>query len=400
MVYFAFKSNQELFIDDLERALLSYIYAKQSKEDFFLLIDDLDEKSQNYENITTDIIKKFSLETQEKIYISKNKNIYQNMALHLLKEQKAYACFCDEKKSCECQNLNSSKIETLKQEKSFSLKVKEPLESVALFDFLQNKTIEQKIEGFIILDQNGNPSSSFSQAIDTMLYNISTIFTHKDKLQESLEQCYIQKLLDFKKHPQYAHLKSLQNSLKVQELLEKGFLPDAIINYIIALHFSMPQELFYLPDAIKELSWQNYKESKEAFSLEKLQEYNKKHLLRMDSKRLSSIVGFADSDIGELLKLYVRKYASINELEAAFKKIFSPKKCDRISLELSSLIFEAPMIDDFETFQEYLIKKSSYSKEEIQNALYHLFGIEKDIDLIEAYSYLKPYLLEVAQCQS
>ena len=395
MVYFAFSTQEKLSLNDFECALLSYIYAQQNQEPFFLLIDD--RKSQQEESLLLDILKKFSIDTNEKIYQSKNSSIYTNMALQLLKSKKAYPCFCQENHNCNCSALLDSEVSELKAKKKFRIKVISPKKPVRVFDFLEQQEIQKELESFEILDENGLASASFAKAIDTMLYNISAIFS-KNK-QESLEQNYIQTLLGFQEHPSYAHLPPLESSITLQELLEEGFLPDAIINYIIALHFQMAQKIFYLPDAIEHLSWDSFRKTQKQFDKEELKRYNKEHLEQMESKKLSFIVGFADSAIGELLKLYLKKYALLSELQESFAKIFAPKKCDAKMQELSKIIFEAPMIEEFEAFINYLEQKSSYTKEEIESLLYALFALEPEISLKEAYSYLKPYLLEVAQCQ-
>lgn len=84
--------------------------------------------------------------------------------------------------------------------------------------------------------------------------------------------------------------------------------------------------------------------------------------------------------------------------------IFSKKDCskniDNIKL-LSDIIFKAPIIDDYNQFEQYILNKISIDKNELNNILHILLGIEKKdgIELKEIYPFIKSYILEVTQCQ-
>jgi glutamyl-tRNA synthetase len=123
----------------------------------------------------------------------------------------------------------------------------------------------------------------------------------------------------------------------------------------------------------------------------------------MDSKKLSSIFGFADNDIGELLKLYLDNVSTINELEDIFKSIFGKKDCTNKDANnvkmLSEIILKAPMINNYDQFEEYLIENSSLSKEQLTKPLkYLLTGRFDGPELEVIFPLIKSYILEVARC--
>ena len=399
MLSFVFSLSKELDLNDLHIALLSYIKSKIKNENFFLIIDDF-HSPQEENSITLDILKKFSIDTEEKIYRSENKNIYYNMALRLIQEKKAFPCFCQKTNSCECKNLSQEKIEQLKKEKSFVVKVNAL--KATLFDTIEGKK-EKELDDFIILNKEFIPSKAFAYSVESIIYDISEIIKLKEETLESFQESAIRTLLDYSKELAYTHIPKILNVPTLKELLEEGIIPDAIINYLLESYID--KEIFYLPEAIEVLKENSLSNFLEKFDKKRLLEFNKKHLLAMDSKKLSSVFSFADSAIGEFLKLYLQldSINTINDLEVIFKKVFSVKNCSKKQKLLASIIFEAPMIESFEEFMNYLQKQAQENntnnlKEDIRLLL--TGDANTKVSLENIYSYLKPYLLEVVQCQS
>jgi len=187
-------------------------------------------------------------------------------------------------------------------------------------------------------------------------------------------------------------------------LLEQGFLPDAIINYLLLLGNKTPVEVFTLPEAIEWFDLKNISKAPAKFDIDKLRFLNREHIKRMDSKELSKIFGFADSDIGELAKVYLEESSTIFEIEDKIKNILAPKKCSESWAEemktLSKTILKAPMIDDFNEFKNYLIKESGLKGKKLFKPLRLLLtGQESGPELSSIYPFIKPYLLEVARCE-
>jgi glutamyl-tRNA synthetase len=96
-----------------------------------------------------------------------------------------------------------------------------------------------------------------------MLTNIDMIIRGEDHLSNTPKQIHIKNLLGYTKKTEYAHLPIILNSenkkmskrddaSSVKWLFEQGFLPDAILNYLLLLGNKTPKEVFTLPEAI---SW-------------------------------------------------------------------------------------------------------------------------------------------------
>lgn len=403
MLRFALSLNKELTLYDLKIALINYIIAMQKNEEFLLLVNDLNSSS-TLDKQNIEILKKFSIDTQHIIYESENIKIYESMAVRLLKEQKAFVCFCDKKEDCKCLNLGDKDIKELKEKKEFVIKIKPSPNAIEFKDIIDNKSYSSKVKSFTLLNSKGEIEPIFALSIDDIIYDISTIIKKASNLDSTFKEIYLSRALNIEKEIKYGHLAPIKNDISIKELLKEGFLPDAIINYILLLGYkNPPSKIFYLKDAIKWFDLKNIDNSPTTFNKKELEKINKEHLKQLDSKKLSLIFGFADSDIGELLKLFLNEANTINELDKKLKNIFSLKDCssNKELAKVASLIYEAPMINNFEEFKEYLLKKSDIDEKRLLEHLKILFtnNPNEPIDLKALYTYLNPYLLEVARCQ-
>jgi len=407
---FKFKpsSSKELDISSLRVALINYIVAKQKSDELVFTIDDnVDDKdAKDSENL--EILKKFSIDSTQKVFRSKNKNIYQNLALKLLQDSKAFICFCNndfDRCQNNCLQLTQEDISKLKDSKlSFSIRVKEPSKSITFKDLLKgNIEIEPKeIDSFAILKSNTEATDIFASAIDNMLLNINTIIEDESVIKNSAKEIYILDLLEYEQKIEYAHVPSNPNckNITVKSLFKQGFLPDTIINYLLKVGNSSMKNIFYLPDAIDSFNIKDLSNNVE-FNIQELKSLNKKHLELLDDKKLSQIFGFSDSDIGKLAKLFLIDATTINELITALKAVFSAKKCTQDIKELINIIQNAPMFSDFEEFKSY-IKSNSNFDEKILNELLRVIltgSSNSSVELEKVYNLINPYLLEVARCQ-
>ena len=403
MLKFAIDANEEFNINNLKNALIGYIIAKQKEDGFIIVVDDLDsENRETKDGESIDILKKFAIESKQTIYRSKNLKIYQEFAYRLLKDKKAYACFCADNSNCNnnCEKLTHNQLKSLKEKnQKFTIRISQK-DKHSFLNTTKSLEKENSINlDFEILNAKGLPSATFTSAIDDMSMGITDSIN-----KNSLKEKYIHYLLGYDSKINYYNLAQIDNNITIKSLLKQGFLPDAIINYTILLYNNTPKEIFYLPDAIEFFDISKAPRYNVTFDIDTLKKINQQHLLKMDSKKLSNIFKFSDSDIGELLKIFLRDSSTINELQDRLDKVFNVKTCSNKNKEvvenLSKIILEAPMIDSFSDFKKHLIKKSKLDNNTIEKYIsFLLTADEKTKDIEEIYNLIKPYLLEVARCQ-
>ncbi len=381
----------DICLDNLQIAIVNYLIAQQKNDKFLVRIEDVNvvDMEEGKDTEIMMILEKFALKHDLVFHQSEHLNLYQTLALRLLKEKKAFICKCkDENSSCysNCETLSQEEYREIKESgKPFVIRLK-----------------YKDVDNFVILKVDGKPSYNFACATDDMISNIELVIRDEKYLNETEKQNYIKKLLGYEKETHYIHINTTKDTPSVKSLFKEGFLPDAILNYlIIELNPNAPKKVFRLPDAIKWFSLEDIPKKSNYFDLKKLQQLNREHLKLIDDKLLSTLFGFADANIGKLAKVYLDECSTINELEKKIKLIFQPKDFSSEFGEqmkrLSELIFEAPIIENFDEFQNFLIRKSGLSRDELEKPLAQLLtSTAHGAKLREIYPYIKSYILEVA----
>jgi len=431
MLRFAASPTGDMHIGDLRVAIVNYLVAQQQNKPFIIRIDDTN-KALNIEGKDTEImqiLEKFALIHHSVFHQSEHQHMHQTLAIKLLEEGKAFVCTCtqnkiqaDKKKAKEtnsdyhysgcCEKKDQAEHAKLKESGSaFVLRIKKPSKEISFHDTIQgNQTFTpQEIDSFIILNEDGTPTPVFASACDDMLHAIGNVILEKNAILDSARQIYIKSQLGFDEQVKYAHLPHIidcKDACLVKWLFEQGFIPDAIINYLVLLGYKdAPQKVFTLPEAISWFTLENLSNISNSFDLNALRHLNREHLKRIEDKQLSSLFGFADTDVGKLLKLYLNEASTINELALKIRPIFAPKVLngayEKEMKIIQKIIMEAPMIENYDDFKSYILKKSGIQTEMVNMALRHLLtgvkdaAVKNDPELDDIYPLIKSYLLEV-----
>jgi len=413
MLRFASSPTGDMHIGDLRIAILNYLVAQQKNESFIVRIEDRD-KEKMIEGKDTEImqiLEKFALPHASVFHQSEHLRMHQTLAIQLLKEKKAFICLCSEEAHTDAYSGRcidaSHDVDALKKEKiPFVIRMKQPTAPIAYDDMIQGERVAtpQEVDDFVILGEDGIPSYNFACACDDMLSGVNFIICQENHLLDTPRQKHIKAQLGYEEETRYAHLPAIlhtESESSVIWLFEQGFIPNAIINYLLILgNMETPQEIFTLPEAIEWFSLEALCPSSVTFDLERLRSINKEHLKRMDDKALSSLFGFADADVGKLVKLYLEEVSTINELALKIRPIFAPKVLEGEEKEkmqiLQKLIENAPMIATFDAFKLSLIQQSGLEEQALLQPLRILLtGSEYGPELSLIYPLIKPYLLEV-----
>lgn len=387
MLRFSHSPIGDMSIDSLRVAILNYLVSQQKSEQFLVRIDDIEIEA-NIEGKDTEtmmILEKFALNHDSVFHQSEHLNLHQTLAIRLLKEEKAFICRCIESERCSkrCKNLTKEEQTKLKDSK-------EPF--VTRVD----------IDSFIILKIDGKPTHDFATLCDDMISDISIIIDDESNIINSNMYEQVKTLLGYNRETLYYKLPSILNSCSIKSLLKEGFLPDAILNYLIVLSCpEAPKEFFTLPEAIEWFRLDNLSELEVEFDIELLRSINREHLNRFDNKELSKLFGFADEDIGKLVKVYLEEATTIKELEEKILPIFKPKDftldCGKEMRLLSDIIFDSPVFEEFKEFRGYTLKRSGLKEDIFDKALsFLLTNREDNSKLSKIYPFIKSYILEVA----
>jgi glutamyl-tRNA synthetase len=410
MLRFAPSPTGDMHIGDLRVALFNYIVASQRGEDFIVRIEEIN-KENNIEGKDTEILDTLSLfgiEYTQVIHQSQNVRFHSAMALQLLHEKKAFSCFCspewlqkkrdeaaDAKKAYKyddaCRNLHPELV--IDNTNPFTIRINRPDATNVSFE-------PDTVDSFVILRQDKTPTYNFACAVDDMLSDISLVIRSEDHISDTPKQEHIRTQLNYDKKIEYVHLPVIDDSLSVKWLLEEGYLPEAILNYLISIGNQPPQKIFSLEQAKEWFDLSTISHSPARFNIDMLKDINKEHLKALDAKELSRYVGFADEEIGELARIYLEKIATTKELKAKIAPIFKqrvfPQEFAEQAQLMTKAIKSAPYFEEYEDFKNYVMKESGLQGEDYLKPIRILLtNSEHGPDVAEIYKYLKNYLGEI-----
>lgn len=420
MLRFAPSPQGDMDISNLRIAIFNYIVTQQRESQLLIRIDDIgiEENMQGQDTEMMMILEKFALKHDSVFHQSEHLNLHQTLAIRLLQEGKAFICQCSDQNSLEnysgpCETLDSEAYTTLKKSgKKFVIRIKKPSSDIVFNDLYHGEisTTPSEVDSFIILDEHGKPTPNFACAADDMMSDIDFILREEKHLENTAKQIHIKNLLGYENTTQYAHMANIieasnpaeKSYLSLKLLLQEGYLPNSILNYLILLeNDKAPKDIFTLTEAIEWFDITTFNTTPLKMDLDKLNQINREQILQLDNKELSKVFGFADADIGELAKLYLSECNTLNELEKKIRPIFMPKDFsgelkDEMQ-QLSDLIFNAPVFKTFLEFETYLKEKSKLDDTILEKVLKLLLtASESGPELSEVYPLIKSYILEVA----
>jgi len=424
MLRFAFGPIGDMHVGDLRVAIFNHIVSKQRGEDMIIRIEDMD-KERNIEQKdqeTLGILGLFGIGYSHVVYQSQNFRFHAAMALQLLHEAKAFNCFCSqewlEKKKQEaknnkeaykyddaCRDLPAELV--IDNENPFTVRIKKSQKPIVIKDHIRGEMTfkPEDMESFIIMREDKTPTYSFACAIDDMLGDISLIIRDEEHMNDAPKEDMIRTSLGYEKKIEYAHLPAItgeNGALSVKWLLEEGYLPSAIANYLILIGNKTPKKIFDPEDAIEWFDLKNISKSSECFDMEMLKHINQEHIKLLDAKELSRYVGFADAEIGELARLYLEEVSTTKELKSKIGAVFAkkevPEELDKDARAIAQTIKSAPYFEEYEDFYKHIMKESGLKGENFIKLLRLLLtGAEHGPDIALVYKYIKNYIGEIVK---
>jgi len=431
LLRFAPSPTGDMHIGSLRVALFNHIISKQLNEDLIIRIEDTDNQRniEGKDKEILDILNLFSIDYTQVIHQSDNIKYHSQMAMKLLLDKKAFNCFCSD------DALEKDRVEALKNKQPyrysgfceslsddvvlectapFTVRIKKPEQNIKFTDDIKGKFdfAPFDIDSFIILRDDKTPTYNFACAVDDMICNITTVIRGENHLFNTPKQIHIRNSLGYDKEINYVHLPIILNFntgkkiskrdeiSSIKWLIDEGFLPIAIANYLILLGYNPPCEIFTVEDALKWFDISKVSKSPAKFDIQKLKFINREHIKLLDNMRLSKLIGFSDEDIGILAKIYIEECDTIKEIKEKIDLIFSKKDtCDGFEdefIKLKECLQKAPFIDDFNELKKYIINETNLKDKKLFMPLrFALTGVTHGPKLSEIYPLIKNYLGEI-----
>ena len=392
-----------LHVGGLRTALYCYLFAKQNNGDFILRIEDTD--LERYVPGAVDVIYKTLAEANMKIdegpneggpygpYVqTERKDLYLKYAKELVEKGAAYYCFCDKERLDSLKTVNGIKrydkhcLHLSKEEVQMRLargdkwviRQNMPTEGVSTFTDLVYGEVSvpnNELEDQILIKSDGLPTYNFANVIDDHLMHISHVMRGNEYLSSTPKYNLLYDAFGWER-PQYIHLTPIMKDAtrklskrygdaNFDDFVRRGFLPEAIVNYIALLGWSPKgeQEKFTMDELIEHFSIDGLSRSSSIFDEEKMKWLNGEYIKELDFDKFmekatpffdeSKIKGMYDyRKLGVLLQSRIEIFSEIPEkvnFLAEFGKfdldLFNNKKF-KINREVALNVLEK-CVEDF-----------------------------------------------------
>ena len=356
---FAPSPTGSMHIGNLRTALYEYLLAKSKNGKFILRIEDTDQKRivDGSLDIIYNTLDLSGIKCDEGPHVggeyapyiqSQRKDDYMTYAKKLVDNGAAYYCFCS--KNRDSQNTDIKEI--MKYDRHCAKLSKEEvnakLDNNVEFVIRQlipsgNTTFKDEVFGEITVDNNtlddqvliksdGLPTYNFANVIDDHLMDITHVIRGSEYLTSTPKYNLLYSSLGWD-IPIYMHLPLILNEdgqklskrkgdASFQDLLQKGFLPEAIVNYIALLGWSPSdnREFFTLEELVEAFDTKGLSKSPSTFDLTKLTWMNGEYIKNMDSE---SFYNLSSTYLEESIKrsdIDLKKVSNMVQSRVSFAK--------------------------------------------------------------------------------
>lgn len=302
-----------LHVGGARTALFSWLYARKQKGKFILRIEDTDlqRSTQEYVSAIFAGMEWLGLDCDVgPVYQTQRMSRYQEVIQQLLDQGNAYYCTCSSAELFELREKQRANQEKPRYNEKCRLanhpfvagkttiRFKNPDNgSVIINDLIKGKlTIANKeLDDLIISRSDGSPTYNLAVVVDDMDMDVTHILRGDDHINNTPRQLNILTALG-SKHPQYAHvpmilgpdgsrLSKRHGAVSVLQYRDEGYLPNALLNYLVRLGWSCgDQEIFSVDEMIAKFELTNINVSAAIFNPEKLLWLNKHYIMHSDPK--------------------------------------------------------------------------------------------------------------------
>jgi len=328
-----------LHLGSVRTALFCWLYAKHCDGQFVLRIEDTDKERSTKENVNA-ILEGMSwlgMDYDEgPIFQTDRFERYHEIAKNWLELGKAYRCYCSKDELDKMRNKQKEKGEKTRynghcrdlkrndSKEGFVLRFKNPLSGKVVVNDQVRGEVEfenHELDDLVIVRTDGSPTYNFAVVIDDADMNISHVIRGDDHLNNTPRQINMFKALGVNA-PIYSHLPMIlgddgaklskrHGAVDIRDYREQGFIPEAILNYLVRLGWSYgDQEVFNTEEMIKLFDLSDINQSAAAFSSDKLLWLNQEYMMHATAESLvphlryhMDLIGIDRSDGPELIEV-------------------------------------------------------------------------------------------------
>ena len=316
-----------LHIGGLRTALFSWLTAQHNKGEFLLRIEDTD-MARNSQEAKDAILKAFEWvgmsHDGDVVYQSKRFDLYKKYIDQLLEEGKAYRCYMTKDELSALREEQMAKKERTRYDGRYRdftgtppegidpvIRIKAPQEGrISFVDGIKGEfsVDASEVDDFIIARADGSPTYNFVVAIDDALMGLTDVIRGDDHLYNTPKQIVVYNALGFKL-PNFYHVAMINNeqgkklskrdgATDVMDYKKMGYLPEALLNFLVRLGWSHgDQEIFSLDEMIELFDPNNINKSSSNYNLDKLLWLNAHYIKEASDDKLIELLKDFDVDL-------------------------------------------------------------------------------------------------------
>lgn len=289
-----------LHVGGARTALYSWLFSRHNKGEFVLRIEDtdLERSTQPAIDAIMDGMNWLNLNWDEgPYYQTKRFDRYNQVIDQMLAAGTAYRCYCSKERLDKLREDQMAKGEKPRYDgccrhgdhnhtpdEPHVVRFLNPQEGSVVFDDKIRGPIEfsnQELDDLIIRRTDGSPTYNFCVVIDDWDMEITHVIRGEDHINNTPRQINILKALGAPV-PEYAHVSMIlgddgkklskrYNAVSVMQYRDDGYLPEALLNYLVRLGWSHgDQEIFSIDEMIKDFTLEAISKSASAFNTDKL----------------------------------------------------------------------------------------------------------------------------------
>jgi glutamyl-tRNA synthetase len=401
-----------MHVGNLRTALYEFLIAKHEGGDFLLRIEDTDQERfvEGAIDIIYNTLKVTGLTHDEGPdkdggcgpYVQSERQasgIYLEYAKQLIEKGEAYYCFCTKERLATLKSVVSEEEdkEIIKYDKHclhlskeeitanltagipYVIRQNTPVEGTTTFHdaIYGDITVENvELDDMILIKSDGFPTYNFANVIDDHLMRITHVVRGNEYLSSAPKYTRLYHAFGWEE-PIYVHCPLITNEehkklskrsghSSFEDLLEQGFVTEAIVNFIALLGWSSGtnEEIFSLEELIKEFDYNHINKSPAVFDMAKLRWMNSEYIKRMDSESYY-----------ELAFPYIQ--------EVIHKDLDLKKIADLVKTRIETFLDIRDMIDFFEEIPDYDIAMYTHKKMKTDTEI-SLSILTEQLPLLEA----------------
>lgn len=401
-VRFAPSPTGLLHIGGVRTAFINYLLARKESGVFILRIEDTDKirSTEESKNAIISGLKWLNINWDEGPYFqSERSELYLKYLNYLIENENVYPCFCKKeelykeketaiksgkpyKYSGKCKYLSiREKMDKISKGEEFVYRFNVKPGIIKFNDLIKGEIVFDNniLDDFIILRNDKTPVYNFSCVVDDVDMKITHVIRGEDHLSNTHKQILIYRALN-KDIPFFGHLPLMlgkdreklskrHGSVSIEEFKKEGFLPEAILNYLFLIGFSLKdnKEIFKMEEMIKEFDISKISKSSPVFDHDKLKWLNGHYIRNLsDEEFFSRSLDFVPNELMSFDK--DKLFKILNEIKPNLK-----------------------ILNDIGNLTLYFYKKPEYDKQDLETIKNNYKFMEFIKDFNNIIDKIKPF---------